>query len=65
MMLPIWKACKEELPDVDTTVMTYSPDSCDPVYPGFYDGEGWQCLDGMPMQMEVTHWMSFPDPPER
>jgi hypothetical protein len=58
-----WIPCAEELPDSDQSVMTYAPDSSEPVWPGYHDGERWMDLNGIPMQLPVTHWRDFPEPP--
>jgi len=57
-------ACAEEMPDACLMVLTYSPESCEPVWPASFDGETWVDDYGMPLAPPVTHWMNFPDPPE-
>lgn len=57
-----WIPCTEQLPDSDQTVMTYSPDRSEPVWPGYHDGEEWLDLTGWSMK-GVTHWVPFPEPP--
>lgn len=59
-----WIPCFNELPDGGLAVMTYSPESCEPVWPAFRENDGWMGIDGFPLQMEVTHWMNFPEPPQ-
>lgn len=58
-----WIAVTKSLPDSDTTVMTFEPDSCEPVWLGYYDGEQWKDIMG-DARINTTHWMPFPDPPE-
>jgi hypothetical protein len=58
-----WIACTEGMPDTDTTVMTFEPGSCEPIWPGYHDGEQWCDVMG-DGKINVTHWMAFPDPPE-
>lgn len=60
-----WVPVTESLPDSDTTVMTFVPDSNEPVWPGYHSGEQWMDLQGFPIDCDsVTHWMQFPEPPE-
>lgn len=61
---PEWIPLDDCKPDDDESVMTFSPDSCDPVCPGFLDAGIWRQLDGLPMQMTITHWMPYPLPPK-
>lgn len=58
-----WIPVTEGLPDADTTVMTFEPDSIEPIWPGYYDGEQWKDVMG-DGRIHVTHWMPLPDPPE-
>jgi hypothetical protein len=58
-----WTPCAAELPDADETVLTYAPDSLETVWPGYYNGESWVDLNDILMQLDVTHWMPFPEPP--
>ena len=58
-----WIKCCDQLPDSDTTVMTFEPDSCEPIWPGYHDGEKWQDISGGG-DINPTHWMAFPEPPE-
>lgn len=59
-----WVPCSEQLPDDDTTVMTYAPDCNEPIWPAYHDGEEWMDLIGRPItDAEITHWMHFPEPP--
>lgn len=61
-----WVACNEELPDSDTTVLTYQPGCNEPVWAGYLDSDGdkfvWRNIDGS-VTGGVTHWMDFPDGP--
>lgn len=60
-----WIPVTESLPDSETTVMTFVPDSNEPVWPGYYSGEQWMDLQGYRMDVDsVTHWMDFPDFPD-
>lgn len=58
----MWIECKKQIPDSDMTVMTYEPESCEPIWPGYHDGDQWMDINGTPL-CKVTHWMAFPDPP--
>jgi hypothetical protein len=58
-----WTNCSDQLPDTDTTVMTFEPDSVEPIWPGYWDGEEWMdIITNTPIH--PTHWMDFPEPPE-
>lgn len=59
-----WIPCSQQMPDDGEAVMTFSPMSSDPVWPGFLDGGFWTDLSGLLFQFPVTHWMPFPEPPE-
>ncbi len=43
--------------------MTYEPESVEPIWPGYHDGEQWLDLSGFPLT-GVTHWIDFPEPPQ-
>jgi hypothetical protein len=58
-----WVSCDVEMPDADLMVMTYSPESCEPVWPASFDGVEWVNDYGGPVGPRVTHWRQFPDPP--
>ena len=61
-----WNACSDGLPDSDMTVMTYSPDSDEPIWPAYHDGERWFDPTGNEIDDAlITHWMMFPEPPEK
>ena len=63
--LPRWIPCAEQLPDSDTTVMTFAPDSNEPVWPAYHDGDQWVDMMGGPItDAAITHWMEFPEPPD-
>lgn len=60
-----WIPCSRQLPDSDESVMTFAPDSCEPVWPGYHDGDRWKDIIGGSMKDgTVTHWMPFPEPPQ-
>lgn len=60
-----WTECSDELPDSERTVITYAPDSNEPVWPGYHDGEQWVDINGQTIDdATVTHWMDLPEPPE-
>lgn len=63
MQLNKWIACEDHLPDSEITVMTYEHDSCEPIWPGYHDGDNWMDIAGGKLRA-VTHWMAFPEPPE-
>lgn len=56
-----WIPIAEALPDDDLTVIVATPDSDEPVWIGYHDGEGWHFADSMPAH--VTHWRQLPEPP--
>jgi hypothetical protein len=37
-----------KLPDSDVTLQLYDPEASEPVWPGYFDGERWRYIDGMP-----------------
>jgi hypothetical protein len=60
-----WIPVSEQLPDSDTTVMTFAPDSNEPIWPAYHDGNQWVDFVGSPINDGIiTHWMEFPEPPE-
>lgn len=60
-----WIPCSEALPDSDMTVMAFSPDSQEPIWPAYHDGDEWVDIMGAPItDAPITHWMNFPEPPE-
>lgn len=36
------------LPDADHTVQLFDPTASEPVWPGYFDGERWLYVDGVP-----------------
>lgn len=58
-----WKDSEMEKPDADSIVIIHCPDSCEPVWLGYWDdqNEEWYGEDGM--SLRVTHWMELPEPP--
>jgi len=59
-----WIPCTDQLPDSDQTVITFDPNSNEPVWPGYHDGEQWWCITGLALPaLRVTHWMPLPEPP--
>lgn len=59
-----WILCTDALPDTDTTVMTFTPESSEPIWPAYHDGDRWIDVGGCPIDDAViTHWMDFPEPP--
>lgn len=60
-----WIPCTQGLPDSETTVMTFAPDSNEPIWPGYHDGDSWFDVAGQPIDdAAITHWMEFPEPPQ-
>jgi len=65
-----WINVKDQLPDDDTTVLTYDPHVSEPVFLGYYVSEefaegldsGWTCVDGG--TLNPTHWAELPEPPQ-
>lgn len=43
-----------KLPDSDTTLQLHDPEASEPVWPGYYDGERWRYIDGLPAK--PTHY---------
>jgi 8-oxo-dGTP diphosphatase len=56
-----WTACETSLPDSDQTVLVFLPDSNEPVWLGYHDGEQWWSIDQF--LIKVSHWMEMPEPP--
>ena len=59
----MWQPCVDGLPDSDSTVMIYTPDSNEPIWLGYHDGEQWWTIEQFPVT-GVTHWMDMPEPPQ-
>jgi hypothetical protein len=61
----IWVPCAEQLPDDDITVLVHAPNDFDPVFVAYHDSGTWRDQNGTEYDNDyITHWMSFPDPPE-
>jgi hypothetical protein len=57
-----WIPAAVELPDSDTDVIVAAEDGH--VEAGFHDGRVWRWLNACRIDIDVTHWMPFPNPPE-
>lgn len=57
-----WISVSEQLPDSDTTVMLFDANANEPVWLGYFDGERWVYIDGMPAF--PTHWTEIPGGPK-
>lgn len=55
-----WIDVSEKLPDSDVTVVVNTPNSSEPVWLGFHDGECWRNVEGFPIT--VTAWAEMPEP---
>lgn len=54
-----WPA--DGLPDADELVLVELPETyTEPVTPGYYDGSGWYCSQGLPLGDDVIRWASQP-----
>jgi len=60
-----WIGVDQALPDSETTVLVYSPESDEPVWLGYYDGDSWDSAEGMPYGTPVTAWAKMPEGPDR
>lgn len=58
-----WHDATRELPDDDTTVLVQSPDSSEPVWPGFHDELGWHHAENPVSTITVTAWAHLPTGP--
>ena len=58
-----WHDATRELPDDDTTVLVQSPDSSEPVWPGFHDELGWHHVENAVATITVTAWADMPTGP--
>lgn len=56
-----WTDVDASMPDSDTDVIIATEDG--EVGAGYHDGQDWRWLSGGVVNIEVTHWMSFPIPP--
>lgn len=52
-------------PDADVTVLIFSPKACDPVQTGYWDGEVWRDVIGVPYCTHVEMWADLPYPVEK
>jgi hypothetical protein len=50
------------MPDSDTDVIVATEDGH--VEAGYHDGTDWRWLGAGVVQIGVTHWMPFPNPPD-
>ena len=57
-----WIPAAVEMPDSDTDVIVAAEDGH--VEAGFHDGRVWRWLNACRIDIDVTHWMPFPNPPE-
>jgi hypothetical protein len=57
-----WIPVERELPDDEETVLLYSPEASEPVWPGFRDGDVWRWADATEAH-GVTHWAPMPAGP--
>ena len=53
-----WRSLLDGTPDVDSLVLVYCPDSDEPVWPGYFDGEVWRHAEGG--RCDVTFWAPMP-----
>lgn len=59
-----WRATRQGEPDADTTVHIYVPDDqAEPVWLGYFDGEQWYDVSGLPLGDRVTWWAPMLDGP--
>jgi len=62
----VWHDAEYELPDSDTTVLLHCPQSSDPIWFGYHDGETWRSVDNEKhAEGVVTHWADLPAPPRK
>lgn len=62
-----WVSTADDLPDAGVTVLLFSADSSEPVWPGFFDEEAawgyvWRTASGNEIEW-VTHWAEMPGGP--
>ena len=62
--MPEWISVKDKLPDDDTIVLVYAPQSGEPARPGYHHGDEWRWETSDCIEYDVTHWMPMPEPPE-
>lgn len=56
-----WVDPAEDLPDDDITVLLALADG--EVWTGYLDAGAWRFVSGDPVEVHVSWWASFPDPP--
>jgi len=60
-----WIDASSRLPDDNTTVMLFAPDSDEPVWLGYYEDDTWYVVCGNALKPgAVTHWSTLPAGPE-
>jgi len=59
-----WYDVRIAMPDADATVLVYAPESTEPIWLGYFDGECWRDVSADAYEHPVTHWMDIPEPPE-
>ena len=57
-----WISADVTMPDTDSSVLIATEDG--EVEAGYDDGQDWRYLSGGKVDVSVTHWMPFPDPPQ-
>ena len=57
-----WHPVDVALPDTDTTVLIYAPESDPPVWLGYLDGSIWFTAEGL--EVAVTAWADMPEGPQ-
>jgi hypothetical protein len=57
-----WINVGESMPDSDTDVIVATEDGH--VEAGYHNGSEWRWLSAGIIEIPVTHWMPFPNPPE-
>ena len=58
-----WINVGESIPDSDTDVIVATEDGH--VEAGYHDGNDWRWLSAGVVNIAVTHWMPFPEPPTK
>jgi hypothetical protein len=58
-----WTPVAAGLPDSDLTVQVALTGHDEPTWLGYFDGEGWIDIEGMPLGDAVTHWAEMPKGP--
>lgn len=57
-----WNAVGDRLPDADLTVLVAIRGCDEPIWLGYFDGDGWLSIDGT--VIDVTNWSDMPSGPE-